>query len=103
MSNLVDLGNHRPHEAGPVVCVRCSHEWVAVRPAGTGLLECPKCGAERGASLAAMLSQPEAFIGDECCGQLDASGICAAPACIRGDLLKLIGAMRVVYASEHPE
>lgn len=26
-----------------VLCTLCTHQWVAVYPAGTALLECPHC------------------------------------------------------------
>ncbi len=32
-------------EVGTVRCSVCGHKWVAVRPAGTEKLECPKCHA----------------------------------------------------------
>lgn len=40
--------NEAPHFSGPAACLACKHEWVAVAPAGTVWLECPKCGTERG-------------------------------------------------------
>lgn len=34
---------------GPVECVRCGRQWVAVRPEGTQrALECPDCGGMAG-------------------------------------------------------
>lgn len=32
--------------SGPIICLICSHEWVAVRPEETQLVECPNCGFE---------------------------------------------------------
>jgi hypothetical protein len=30
-------------EVSTVVCSHCKYSWVAVRPCGTGKLECPEC------------------------------------------------------------
>ena len=98
---VISLDEHRPHWSGPVVCNRCGWSWVAVRPVGTGLMECSKCGSISGASLSYMLALPEAFLGDQCCGQVDSAGTCCAPACIRGEALKLIDRIRLAYALEH--
>lgn len=35
--------NYDPHEVSEVACDMCSHKWVAVRPKGTPVLECPNC------------------------------------------------------------
>jgi len=46
---LVDLfyGKHKDkqlmYEASLVKCDLCTHQWVAVRPAGLTILECPNC------------------------------------------------------------
>lgn len=38
-----------PHLCGPVRCIGCKHEWVAVSPVGVyDELECPSCGALKG-------------------------------------------------------
>ena len=84
MPDIVDLDAHRPHAVGPALCFRCWHEWVAVRPLGNMFLECPKCAASRGYTFANVLGSVEREFGQECCGQKDGYGICAAPACIRG-------------------
>ncbi len=102
MSDVVTLDDMRPHMQGPVVCTRCQHSWTAVRPRGTGYLECPKCGAIAGGSLTLMLGYAEYVLGDDCCGQVDSAGTCCAPACIRGTALKLIDCIRLAYALEHP-
>lgn len=34
---------HTPHLSGKAVCLSCKHRWVAVAPAGSLWLECPKC------------------------------------------------------------
>lgn len=88
MSSIVDLADHRPHAAGPVICTRCEHEWVSVRPVDVHALECPKCGAMAGMSLDTLLAEPKEFFGHECCGQVDCDGVCAAPACAYGQQLK---------------
>jgi hypothetical protein len=100
-ADILNLDAARPHEAGPVVCTRCQHSWVAVRPVGVIFLECPKCGAQRGTGFMTMLAASEQILGDECCGQVDNSGTCCAPACIRGDALKLIDSIRMAYFLEH--
>jgi len=51
-ANVVDLDDHRPHAAKYVACMACGHDWVAVSPAGTALLECSKCGAMAGEPVA---------------------------------------------------
>jgi hypothetical protein len=101
MSDVVNLDEHRPHQAGPVVCLRCDYTWVAVRPLGVIFLECPKCGAQRGTGFMTMLVAADMVLGDECCGQVDSAGVCCAPTCIRGTVLKLIDSIRVAYFLEH--
>lgn len=86
---VVELDAHRPHLSGPVLCLRCEHEWIAVRPVGTYPMECPKCKAMMGYSWSNVRSGFVSLIGGECCGQVDGSGICASPACVRGSALKL--------------
>lgn len=46
MGKLIDLDENRPHKVSEVVCLKCLHRWIAVRPVGTLLkeLHCPKCG-----------------------------------------------------------
>jgi hypothetical protein len=94
MSNIVDITERQPHEAGPVVCWGCLHEWVAVRPKSVRALECPMCGRQRGLSLDVVMAFPEEIMGDECCGQVDSDGICMASACTRGDALRMHATMR---------
>jgi len=65
---IVDLDAQRPHVAGPVLCLRCEHEWVAVRPVGTHPMECPKCQAMMGYSWSNVRSGLSALLGEECCG-----------------------------------
>ena len=90
MTDVVDLDAHRPHLSGPVLCLRCQHEWVSVRPVDTPPgLECPQCGAMMGYSFGNVPAAFAVMLGDECCGQVDRAGVCAAPACIRGTALKL--------------
>lgn len=35
-----------PHTLSEVICIRCYHRWIAIRPVGTKLknIECPRCG-----------------------------------------------------------
>ncbi len=99
--SVIDLDTMRPHICGPVMCGRCEHQWVAVRQAGTGWLECPKCGALRGGSLELFLNDAPHIMGDQCCGQRDSAGTCVAPACDRGTALKLIDCIAALYKAEH--
>lgn len=46
--NVINLDDHRPHEAQYVVCIRCAHDWVAVFPANIVGLECSECGEMSG-------------------------------------------------------
>jgi len=48
---MIDLNKYReektPHKVSEVICVKCFHRWVAIRPVGTLLkdLHCEGCGA----------------------------------------------------------
>lgn len=92
MADIVDLDAQRPHYTGPAVCLRCGHEWISVRPLGVVALECPKCGAERGYNFSNILGAIGPELGQECCGQVDQDGVCAAPACIHGSAANLVRA-----------
>lgn len=48
MSRIVNIDDHRPHEARYVVCMKCAHDWVAVSPVGVKNLECSECGEMAG-------------------------------------------------------
>lgn len=49
MNNVLNLDDHRPHDAAYVACIECGKDWVAVVPtAHNGPLECPKCSAMSG-------------------------------------------------------
>lgn len=54
MGDIIQFEEHqkKTHISGPVRCLQCGHEWMAVTEAGiaTGF-ECPKCGLERGCLL----------------------------------------------------
>jgi hypothetical protein len=41
--NIVNLDDHRPHQATYVACLVCGHDWVAVAPADTLHFRCPSC------------------------------------------------------------
>ena len=47
MSHIIDINENVPHKVSVVICLKCLHRWVAVRPVGTLLkeLECKNCGA----------------------------------------------------------
>lgn len=49
MSKVIYLDEQRPHLAGPCRCLDCKHEWQGVAPVGTWAMDCPKCGASKGA------------------------------------------------------
>jgi len=44
-NQVIDLDSRRPHKVSEVICVKCLHRWIAVRPDATSLkeLECPDC------------------------------------------------------------
>jgi len=67
-NNIVDLDAQRPHVAGPVICLHCEHEWVAVRPVGTHPMECPKCQAMMSYAWSNVRHGFTALLGEECCG-----------------------------------
>lgn len=46
--NIINLLDHRPHEARYVVCMDCANDWVAVFPVNATALECPECRAMAG-------------------------------------------------------
>jgi hypothetical protein len=41
--NIVNLDDHRPHQATYVACLVCGHDWVAVAPSDTLHFQCPAC------------------------------------------------------------
>ena len=45
MSKIIDINNNIPHKVSEVICTKCLHRWVAVRPTTTKLkdLECAGC------------------------------------------------------------
>lgn len=48
VDDVVNLDEHRPHLSGLARCAECKHEWEAVAPIGTTVLECPKCSCFKG-------------------------------------------------------
>ena len=46
MPKIVDINEKKPHKMSEVICVKCGHRWIAVRPDKTLLkkLECKNCG-----------------------------------------------------------
>jgi DNA-directed RNA polymerase subunit RPC12/RpoP len=48
MGAVVSLDEFRPHMTGTAVCMNCRHEWQAVAPQGTPVLECPECRCFKG-------------------------------------------------------
>ena len=47
-TNIVNLDDHRPHDASYVACMACGKDWVAVFPISVKRLQCPKCAAMAG-------------------------------------------------------
>ena len=45
MAKLIDIDNNIPHKVSEVICIKCLHRWIAVRPAASKLknLECAGC------------------------------------------------------------
>ncbi len=64
------------HKSGPVRCLGCKHEWVAVSPIGTITFECPQCRLMKGVSIGVMSTQFAQW--QCCCGEytffIDAKG-----------------------------
>ena len=52
MAEILSLAAAReeraPHLSGRAMCLGCRHAWQAVAPVGTVILDCPKCGLEKG-------------------------------------------------------
>lgn len=46
VGKIISIEENLPHKVSEVVCLKCLHRWIAVRPVGTKLkqLECPECG-----------------------------------------------------------
>lgn len=45
MKKIIDIESNQPHMVSEVICVKCYHRWISVRPLATLLkdLECPEC------------------------------------------------------------
>ena len=45
MAEIVDIDCNMPHKVSEVICIKCYHRWIAVRPVVTRLkdLVCPSC------------------------------------------------------------
>jgi predicted RNA-binding Zn-ribbon protein involved in translation (DUF1610 family) len=77
MGSVVDLAKVRAKRqqpklvSGPVVCVSCSHDWIAVRKHGETMIECPECGKHSGKSLECVLKDIEVLFGDRVKSVLD--------------------------------
>ena len=43
---VIPIEEKMPHVVSEVICVKCGHRWISVRPQHTLLkdLECPNCG-----------------------------------------------------------
>ena len=44
-AKVTKIDDARPHKVSEVICVKCGHRWIAVRPEDSKLrdLECPNC------------------------------------------------------------
>ena len=74
---MISIEAKMPHTVSEVICIRCGHRWISVRPTITLLkdLECPECEKvgfviETGQSLDAMTNihctDCRHFLGDKC-------------------------------------
>lgn len=45
MAEIVDINCNKPHKVSEVICIKCYHRWIDVRPVVTRLknLVCPYC------------------------------------------------------------
>lgn len=45
MGDIIDIEANKEHTVSEVICVKCCHRWIGVRPSSTLLkhLECPEC------------------------------------------------------------
>lgn len=41
--NIINLGDHLPHQTSYVACLKCAKDWIAVAPVITAHFECPDC------------------------------------------------------------
>lgn len=58
--NVIEFESSLLYKASEIVCLKCLHRWIAVRPEGVLLkkLECPNCG-ERGFAIETGEEMPE--------------------------------------------
>lgn len=54
-----------PHLSGQARCLDCGHEWTAVAPVGTPVLDCPNCETNRGVWRGTMGASPGTMYTDE--------------------------------------
>lgn len=88
---IANIDDFREHIAGPCICIRCGDEWIGVSMPDVINLECKSCGSMSGVRYENFLDGVKSYIGDDCCGDVDDDGICCAPACRRGETLKVVG------------
>lgn len=45
MGDIVHIESHMQHTISEVICINCSHRWIAVRPSVTPMkdMRCPAC------------------------------------------------------------
>jgi hypothetical protein len=48
MSNVISINQAKPHISGDAHCIGCGHDWVAVAPIGTSVIDCPECKGAKG-------------------------------------------------------
>lgn len=49
MGNVIEFNSkNEKHMTGEAFCACCKHEWIAVAPVGTTMLECPGCKTANG-------------------------------------------------------
>ena len=62
ISNVVPFPEKEyPHLSGKAFCSACDHDWEAVAPVGTVLLECPSCGTNKGRFLEFCLPENDVY------------------------------------------
>lgn len=82
---VIELDAFRPHDVASHTCAHCGHWWVAVAPAPMpDALECSRCGKTDVDITTYLSGANDWLLQGGCCGEVDDSGACAAPACSRG-------------------
>ena len=70
MGEVLSLAEHAPHLSGDCRCLDCGHEWIGVAPVGTACIDCPKCGAVKGARFAMVMPEADEPYWTCACGNI---------------------------------